>query len=106
LTLPDGSKEPLHNHNWHLIVAVSADKPDKMGLVMDFGRLSDIIDGIIAPFESTQLEQFDVFENINSSAENVAKYIFDRIEPLLPSSVRLEYVKITEAPRCSVTYTE
>ena len=104
MTLPDGSKEALHSHDWRVVAAVSAEQLDKMGLVMDFCRLNDIIDNVISSFEKTRLEQLDIFSDVSSSAENVAKYVFDIVEPLLPLGVKLEYVRVTETPGCAATY--
>ena len=104
LTLPDGSKEDLHSHNWILVVAVQRKKLDEMGLVMDFALLKTIIDRTLAPFENTQLEQSGCFDRMNSSAENLAKYLYEKIAGLLPDGVKADYVSITEAPGCTAKY--
>ena len=104
LTLPQGAKEPLHYHDWVVKVGVSAEKLDKMGLVIDFARLKKMIDEIISPFKNKQLETLEFFETINSSAENVAKYLFERMEKRLGASGKLEFVEVTEAAGCSAKY--
>ena len=104
LTLPDGSKEDLHSHNWILVVAVQRKKLDEMGLVMDFALLKTIIDRTLAPFENTQLEQSGCFDRMNSSAENLAKYLYEKIAGLLPDGVKADSVSITEAPGCTAKY--
>lgn len=104
LTLPDGSKEPLHSHNWALVVAICCEKLDEMGLVMDFGRLKTIIDQAVVPLENTQLEQTGCFVRMNCSAENVAGYLYEKIAGLLPTGVKLKYVRVTEAPGCTAKY--
>lgn len=105
LKLPDGSKEPLHYHDWGVECAVSAEKLDKMGLAFDFNRLKMMIDGIVAEFKNEPLEKSGIFKNMNSSAENVAEYIYNRLEKLLERDLKLEYVEVTEAPRCRARYT-
>ena len=85
-------------------MAVRRKKLDEIGLVMDFSQLKTIIDQSLAPFENTKLEQTGCFDRMNSSAENVAKYLYDKISGLLPGNVKLEYVSITEAPGCTATY--
>jgi len=104
LTLPDGSKEPLHSHNWALITAVFSEKLDEMGFVIDFNRLKTVIDQAVAPLENTQLEQTGCFNRMNSSAENVAKYLYEKIVGLLPTGIKLKYVRVTEAPGCTAKY--
>ena len=98
ITLPDGSKEPLHKHDWIATVEVSGEKLNEMGLVMDFVRLKKSVEKIVAPFENTALETHDYFRKINSSAENVAKYIYERLEPMIPAGVKLESVSVVEEP--------
>ena len=106
LTLGDGAKEPLHRHNWELACAVSADKVDKMGLAIDFNCLKAMLDRIVAEFKDTKLEDTAIFKNINSSAENVAEYVYNRLEKMLDANVKLEYVEVTEAPHCRARYSK
>ena len=100
LTVSKGALEALHCHNWHLTVSVSAEKLNEFGMVMDFCRLNDIIETVTGPLAGAQLEKLDAFAGINASAENVAKYIFERVEPELPGSVKLDYAEVTESPGC------
>jgi len=104
ITLSDGSKEPLHKHDWITTVKVSSEKLNEIGLVMDFERLRKKIEKIVAPFENTTLESSDYFSKTNSSAENVAKYIYEQLEPMLPAGVKLESVTVVEKPGCSAKY--
>jgi 6-pyruvoyltetrahydropterin/6-carboxytetrahydropterin synthase len=112
LTLPDGSKEPLHHHNWAVTAEVSCDKLDSMGFVMDFRRLKAAVDKIIAEgsrkagsqFDNIPLDSIDYFQRNNSSAENVAKYIFDKLEPKLPDGVKLRSIRVVEEPGCSAKF--
>ncbi|MHC4424383.1 MAG: 6-pyruvoyl trahydropterin synthase family protein, partial [Planctomycetota bacterium] len=61
LTLPDGSKESLHHHNWVVTADVSSNELNSMGLVMDFHRLKAMVDNIVADFDNIQLEKLDYF---------------------------------------------
>jgi len=104
LALPDGSKEPLHHHNWAVTAEVSSDKLNSMGFVMDFCRLKAEVDKTIAEFDNIPLDSIDYFRRNNSSAENVAKYIFDKLEPKLPSGVKLRSIRVVEEPGCSAKF--
>lgn len=106
LTLGDSAKEPVHHHNWGLACAISTCKVDKMGLAYDFNRLKAMLDQIVAEFKDTKLEDTAIFKNINSSAENVAEYVYNRLEKMLDSNVKLEYVEVTEAPHCRARYSK
>jgi len=96
LALPDGSKEPPHHHNWAVTADVSSDKLNSMGLVTDFCRLKATVDNIIAEFDNIPLDKIDYFQRNNSSAENVAKYIYEKLEPKLPMGTRLEGIRVIE----------
>ena len=104
LTLSDGSKEPLHHHNWAVTADVSSSEPDSMGLVMDFRRLKAMVDKTIADFDNIQLEKLDYFRRNNSSAEMIAKYIYEKLEPDLPKGVKLNYIRVVEQPGCSAKF--
>ena len=104
LSLPDGSKEPLHRHNWSVTADVSSEKLNKMGLVMDFHRLKALVDNIVAKLENTSLDKTDYFRTNNPSAENVARYIYERLGPKLPGDVKLEAIRVVEEPGCSAKF--
>ncbi len=104
LTLADGSKEPLHSHNWVVAVEVGSEKLDKAGFVMDFCQLKAMVDNIAADFDNTQLDKLAYFRKNNPSAENVSELIYKEIKPKLPKGVTLEWVKVVEAPGCSAKF--
>jgi len=104
LTLADGRTEPAHSHNWLIRTAVSADKLDETGLVIDFDDLKARIEAVTAPFNGAKLEDLSCFKGANASAEAVAKYIYDKTEPLLPAYVNLEYVEVMESAGCRAKY--
>ena len=106
LALPDGSKEPTHTHNWSVTAQVAAKELDDMGVVMDFHELRAQLAAIIAPFENTQLDALDYFGQNNPSAENVAKYIYEKIGVKLPQHVNIKSVKVGEEQGCRAEYTE
>jgi 6-pyruvoyltetrahydropterin/6-carboxytetrahydropterin synthase len=104
LTLADGSKEPLHNHDWVVCVSVSRKELNNIGIVMDFHKLKAMVRSIVADFDSANLDDFDYFEENNSSAESLARYIYEKLEHLLPDDVKLEGTTVVEEPGCSVKF--
>ena len=106
LILPDGSLEPAHDHDWIVTAIVSSAKLDKMGLVMNFQKLKAMLDETVRDFDNTALDTITYFQRSNSSAENVAKYIFDKLQAKLPAGVRLQSVRVMEEPGCSAEFGE
>ena len=104
LTLPDGSKEPAHQHNWLVTADVSSEKLNSMGLVMNFRRLKAMVDNIVAEFDNTPLDRIDYFQRNNSSAENVAKYIYEKLRTRLPKGLKLRSIRVVEEPGCSAKF--
>jgi len=106
LTLPDGSKEPVHDHDWVVTADLSSEKLNNMGVVMDFRALKAMIDKTVAGFNNKALESIGYFQQNNPSAENVAKYIYEKLLIELPEGVKLQNVRIVEEPGCSAMFRE
>jgi 6-pyruvoyltetrahydropterin/6-carboxytetrahydropterin synthase len=106
LALPDGPKEQLHEHDWAVTADVGSEKLDRMGLVMDFGCLTSAVDSIVSELDNTTLEGIEYFRQHNSSAENVAKYIYEKLEPRLPKEIRLLSISVVEEPGCSAKFSK
>ena len=106
LTYAGGKKEDLHSHNWKLRVAVEVEELDENGLAVDFIDIKAMIDEVITKLDGTQLEKLECFNGINATAENVAKYIFDKLEPGLETKAMLGFVEVMEAERCWAKYSK
>jgi len=106
LTLPDASKEPLHNHNWMVTAAVSSDKLDEMGVVMDFHVLKAKLRQITDELDNSVLGEVKCFRQNNPSAENVAKHVYGLLRDQLPRGVKLLSVKVVEEPGCMAEFAE
>lgn len=104
LALPNGSKEPAHSHNWSVKAEVAAENLDEMGVVMDFHKLRAYLGDIIAPFDNSQLDAIDYFKQNAESAENVAKYIHDKLKSSLPKNVKIASIEVGEEKGCRAKY--
>lgn len=106
LALPDGTKEPPHQHNWAVTAEVSGSELNRMGLVMDFQGLKAMLDNITGGLDNTAIEKIDYFQQNCSSAENIAEYIYKKLEPKLPHGVKLEAVRVGEERGCSAKFSK
>lgn len=103
IRLSDGTREPLHGHNWALTVMVASEGLDHMETVMDFHELETLVDAVIAPWQSANLDEQAPFRGErgrNSTAEAVAHHAGTTLATQLPARVRLVYCSVTEAPGC------
>jgi len=106
LVLPEGSKEPLHHHNWLVSADVSSDKLNSMAVVMDFKELKAMVDDIVSEFDNMALNEISFFRQNNPSAENVAKYIYEKLRAKLPEGVKLQNIRVVEEPGCAANFSE
>ncbi len=104
LGLADGLKEPEHAHDWSVAAEVGAAELDRNGLVMDFCQLRRALDAVVAPLQEEGFEAVAYFRGNNSSAENVARYVFENLEPRLPEGVELLGVVVGEARGCCARF--
>jgi len=104
LTLPDGEKEPVHSHDWLVTAELGAEKLNDIGVVMDFHQLRAMLNEITAELGDASMVKKEYFRRNNPSAENVAKYIYDKLEPDMPGAVKLRNVRVVEEPGCSATF--
>jgi 6-pyruvoyl-tetrahydropterin synthase len=71
---------------------------------MDFAQLKSKLTAITSKLSGASLNDIDYFCKNRPTAESVAVYIFQRLEPVMPNSVRLEGVTVSEQVGCSATY--
>ena len=104
--MPDGSKEPLHHHDWLVSADVSSERLDNIGVVMNFQTLRAMLDDAVADFDNAAIEAVGFFQQNNPSAENVARYIYDKLRVGLPDGVKLRSVRVVEEPGCSAAFSQ
>jgi 6-pyruvoyltetrahydropterin/6-carboxytetrahydropterin synthase len=106
LTLPDGLDEPVHNHEWLVTAEVASEKLNDIAVVMNFRELKALVDNIVGEFDNLDLNKFSYFQQNNPSAENVARYIYDKLRNQLPKDVKTQSIKVIEEPGCSAKFSE
>ncbi len=106
IRLPDGTREPVHGHDWRVEVTVANDELDAIDVVMDFHALEAIVNPLIERVHNQNLNDVPPFADgqINPTAERVAWWLGTRIAKQLPTNVSLRQVSVGEAPGCRATY--
>ncbi len=86
LKLYDGSWEHRHGHNWKVAVVVRSKMLDSIGVVVDFEMLKPALKKVLAEFSEISLNDHPDFKGkLNTSTENIAKIIYDRLRTALRS---------------------
>ncbi len=101
-----GSCGHLHGHTWKVRVEVESDRLDKIGMTIDFKDLKMKADSVISEFDHHYINQIDPFDKENPTAENLARYIYRKIERILPENVKISEVTVWESDNYGVKYSE
>jgi len=100
-----GKCEELHGHNFKVEVTVAAKELNSHGLLIDFRFLKKVLDEILDDIDHKHLNSLTSFAGINPSAENIAKYICEKMEVKVKmAEVNVVRIKIWESENASVTY--
>ncbi|NQT18635.1 MAG: 6-carboxytetrahydropterin synthase QueD [Planctomycetes bacterium] len=101
-----GDCERLHGHNWRVDVALTADRLDRMGMVVDFREVKALVDGLLKELDHHYLNELPAFEETNPTTENVAEWIFKHMATHLPDGVKVHKVTAWESDNCGASYAE
>ncbi|MBT3924037.1 MAG: 6-carboxytetrahydropterin synthase [Nitrospina sp.] len=107
LRLYDGKYENLHGHNWSAQVKVEADELDAMGVGIDFVKLKQFVEEILAALDYQNINEVPPFDELNPSAENIARWLFLQLKQKVDTfHVRVKCVEICEMEGCGASYFE
>jgi 6-pyruvoyltetrahydropterin/6-carboxytetrahydropterin synthase len=107
--LTDGGRpiEPLHGHDWRVEVVAEGEGLDRIGVILDFERLKEVVGEVARRFHYKDVNQDPAFAAQSPSAEAVARYFFQEVrQGLGAEGGLLRRVRVWEAPGCSATYLE
>ncbi len=99
--LPDDHKcKRLHGHSYHVRVRVDGDLNPELGWVIDFDDIGKAFEPILLQLDHYYLNDIEGLEN--PTAENIARWIWERLEPTLPI---LSAVEVAETCTAGCIYT-
>ena len=101
-----GKCENVHGHNYKLRVTVEGEKLNSTGLLMDFIDLRNAVKVLSERFDHRFMNDVPPFDKINPSAENLAQYFCDELQPQIREhGARVRSVTVWETDITSATYT-
>ncbi|HEY0041842.1 MAG TPA: 6-carboxytetrahydropterin synthase QueD [Flavisolibacter sp.] len=99
--VPDGHKcKNMHGHTYRLRVFVSGTPDPRLGWIMDFKELKDIVNPLIDQLDHKLINDIPGLEN--PTAENITIWIWNQIKPVLAN---LSKIELYETPTTGVIYT-
>jgi 6-pyruvoyltetrahydropterin/6-carboxytetrahydropterin synthase len=101
-----GKCENVHGHNYRVRITVQGEQLDSTGLLVDFLDVKRLIGGVVDYLDHQFINDLPPFDELNPSAENMAKYFYDRVHGGLKSEapVRVSEVRIWETDTSSAVY--
>lgn len=109
-----GKCEALHGHNWKVEAVIAAKEAGKQGLVVDFHVVKKALKDVLEGLDHKYLNELTYFKKHNPTSENLAKFIFVRLEDRLHLPRRqagieggaLQEVTVWESDNCSAAYSK
>ncbi|HEX8163500.1 MAG TPA: 6-carboxytetrahydropterin synthase QueD [Pyrinomonadaceae bacterium] len=101
-----GKCENLHGHNYKIEIYARGRELDHIGLLVDFGELKTAADEIVRYLDHRNINELPPFdEELNPSAENLARYILERVAAQVADErVSVFKVRCFETPTSVATY--
>jgi len=100
-----GQCESLHGHNFVVEVTVTGSQLNQEGVLVDFRVLKTWTDQVLSALDHKYMNDIEYFKDINPSSEQIAKYIFDRIdEQVATFNLAVAGVTVWESESAKASY--
>jgi 6-pyruvoyltetrahydropterin/6-carboxytetrahydropterin synthase len=100
-----GGCENLHGHNYRVRIHLEAEELDELGMVMDFADLKRLAAEILAPFDHRVLNDIPPFDEINTTAELLAQFVYREVATRLDDGrVGVQRVEVWENDSSCAVY--
>ena len=97
--------ENVHGHNWTVVVRVRCAELDALGIGIDFKLLRAKLREILGELDHRDLNATEPFREVNPSAENIARWVFERLAAALADiPAKLASVTVGENADSGATY--
>ncbi len=110
IRLHGGKCERLHGHNWRVRVHARASELNRIGMVVDFADLLAMVREIGARFDHQDLNEVPPFDEVNTTAELIARHFFVEANRMLAEReagrVRVSRVEVWENEGSLAVYRE
>lgn len=101
-----GKCERQHGHNWKVQIYIKGSRLDKAGLLFDFVKLREGLNGVLARLDHQDLNKVPPFNKENVSSENLARYIFDAMGRKIAAAARAGRARGCSMSRVTIWETE
>ena len=74
-----GKCENVHGHNYKVSVTIEGERLNEIGLLVDFVAVKRILRAAIEYLDHKFINELPPFDEINPTAENMAKYFYEQM---------------------------
>ena len=99
-----GECRALHGHTWDVEVTVRGQQLDEIGIVYDFKTLKDDLGSVLDDDDHVLLNDVPPFDEINATAENLARVVYERLSTKVGGGVSVTEVAVWESPIARLVY--
>ena len=99
-----GGCENLHGHNYRVRVHVRAAELDRLGMVIDFADLKEILQAVLGPFDHRVINEVPPFDRRNTTAELLSEHVFGAVAGRLPAGREVVRVEVWENESACAIY--
>ena len=101
-----GKCENLHGHNYKIEIYARGRELNNIGLLVDFVELKEAADEVVNFLDHRNINELPPFDaELNPSAENLARYILERVAARVGDArVQVYKVRCYETPTSVATY--
>jgi len=102
-----GACSRMHGHNWKVEAEVVASELNDIGMAIDFKDIKREVRAIAKQLDHYYLNDLEPFQEINPTAENIARYFYQALSRRLNSAtIKVSALTLWETERACVTYSE
>lgn len=101
----EGACKNLHGHTYKVLITISGELLDDLGMLVDFSKIKELIHG---RYDHTCLNDWPEFYNINPTAELLAQVIWERVNKYCSTLSHRPFcseVVVWETPTSKAVYT-
>jgi 6-pyruvoyltetrahydropterin/6-carboxytetrahydropterin synthase len=102
-----GEQAEAHEHEWSVEVHVEGPIDPDTGWVTDLRILDEALEALVGSWKGSELNRripAMASGGLQPSTENLARWIFFELEPLLPQRTSLVEVRVFEAPGLGASF--
>ena len=98
-----GKCKDLHGHTWKVEVFLQKEQLNAIGMVEDFALLKKQFKAFLERLDHKCLNELDYFKEVNPTAENIAKYIYEEFQKET-KDLKVVKVQVWESDLASASY--